>query len=97
VAQRPCRGRPCLHPCGARKYAFADAAPPARLERDGVTKLAAQVRAVPADQHRHSQPTSTQKATSSTIRITSGTLMVALSEQVLPACWGHWGVSRDRL
>ena len=37
-----------MHPCGARKYAFADAAPPARLERDGVTKLAAQVRAVPS-------------------------------------------------
>ena len=67
MAQGACRGHPCLHPCGARKYAFADAAPPARLERDGVTKLAAQVRAVPADQHRHSQPTSALKARISTI------------------------------
>ena len=67
MAQGACRGHPCLHPRGARKYAFADAAPPARLERDGVTKLAAQVRAVPADQRRQSQPTSALKARISTI------------------------------
>ena len=93
MAQGACRGHPCLHLCSARKYAFADAAPPARLERD-YPKLAAQVRAGTL-----SQPTSALKARISTInrRIVQSTSRMSRAVSPLVDCRNEFDKARDRI